>query len=56
MAFDPYSENRDTGGFILIDRITNDTVGAGMLQFALRRAQNVHWQALDIDARPRAPA
>ena len=47
--FDPYDENRDTGGFILIDRLTNDTVGAGLLHFALRRSQNVHWQALDVD-------
>jgi bifunctional enzyme CysN/CysC len=46
---DPYAENRDTGGFILIDRFTNATVGAGLLHFALPRAQNVHWQALDID-------
>ncbi len=38
IAFDPYAENRDTGGFILIDRLTNETVGAGMMQFALRRA------------------
>jgi bifunctional enzyme CysN/CysC len=49
IAFDSYQENRDTGGFILIDRITNDTVGAGMLRFALRRSQNLHLQALDID-------
>ena len=49
IAFDPYLENRDTGGFILIDRITNDTVGAGMLRFALRRSQNLHLQALDLD-------
>jgi bifunctional enzyme CysN/CysC len=49
IAFDSYMENRDTGGFILIDRITNDTVGAGMLRFALRRSQNLHLQALDID-------
>ena len=49
IAFDPYQVNRDTGGFILIDRITNDTVGAGMLHFALRRASNVQWQALDVD-------
>ena len=49
IAFDPYRENRETGGFILIDRITNDTVGAGMLHFALRRADNVHWQALEVD-------
>jgi bifunctional enzyme CysN/CysC len=49
LAFDPYTRNRDTGGFILIDRINNNTVGAGMLQAALRPAQNVHWQALDVD-------
>jgi bifunctional enzyme CysN/CysC len=49
LAFDPYSRNRDTGGFILIDRINNNTVGAGMLQAALRPAQNLHWQALDVD-------
>ena len=44
MAFDPYAVNRDTGGFILIDRLSNDTVGAGMLHFALRRAHNIHLQ------------
>ena len=49
IAFDPYRENRETGGFILIDRITNDTVGAGMLHFALRRADNVHWQPVEVD-------
>jgi len=54
LAFDPYEENRDTGGFILVDRISNDTVGAGMLHFALRRAQNVHWQALDVNKTARA--
>ena len=43
--FDPYADNRDIGGFILIDRLTNDTVGAGMLHFALRRSHNIHWQA-----------
>jgi bifunctional enzyme CysN/CysC len=37
------------GGFILIDRLTNNTVGAGLLHFALRRSQNVHWQALDVN-------
>jgi bifunctional enzyme CysN/CysC len=47
IAFDPYRENRDTGGFIVIDRTTNGTVGAGMIEFGLRRASNVHWQALD---------
>jgi bifunctional enzyme CysN/CysC len=54
IAFDPYKTNRDTGGFILIDRMTNDTVGAGMLHFALRRAKNVHWQALDVNKTARA--
>jgi bifunctional enzyme CysN/CysC len=49
IAFDPYAENRDMGGFIIIDRLTNGTVGAGLLHFALRRSQNVHWQALDVD-------
>jgi bifunctional enzyme CysN/CysC len=54
LVFDPYAENRDTGSFILIDRLTNDTVGAGMLQFALRRASNVHWQSLDVNKTVRA--
>ena len=54
IAFDPYDENRDTGGFILIDRLTNETVGAGMIDFALRRASNIHMQALDIDKAARA--
>jgi len=48
IAFDPYGENRDTGGFILIDRLTHNTVGAGMLQFALRRAHNIHIHALEV--------
>ncbi|HXD03699.1 MAG TPA: sulfate adenylyltransferase subunit CysN [Novosphingobium sp.] len=48
VVFEPYAENRTLGGFILIDKITNATVAAGMLNFSLRRAQNVHWQALDI--------
>ncbi|WP_269509270.1 sulfate adenylyltransferase subunit CysN [Burkholderia sp. IMCC1007] len=54
VAFDPYDRNRHTGGFIVIDRFTNDTVGAGMLHFALRRAHNVHWQAVDVDRSARA--
>jgi bifunctional enzyme CysN/CysC len=54
MAFDAYAENRDTGGFILIDRFTNATVAAGMIDFGLRRATNVHWQALDVDKARRA--
>jgi bifunctional enzyme CysN/CysC len=56
VAFDPYGQNHDTGGFILIDRITNGTVGAGMIRFALRRAQNIHWQALDVTKATRAAA
>ena len=48
VVFESYADNRALGGFILIDKITNATVAAGMLHFSLRRAQNVHWQALDI--------
>ena len=48
LVFEPFTEGADLGGFILIDRATNATVAAGMLHFALRRAQNVHWQAVDI--------
>jgi bifunctional enzyme CysN/CysC len=49
IAFDPYDDNREMGGFILVDRQTNDTVGLGLIDFALRRASNIHWQAIDID-------
>lgn len=56
VAFDPYRENQDTGGFILIDRMVNNTVGAGMLHFALRRSQNIHMQHVDIDKDARALA
>ena len=49
LVFQPYEQSRDLGGFILIDKISNATVAAGMLHFALRRSHNVHWQALDID-------
>jgi len=48
IAFDPYEQNRDTGGFILLDRLTNHTLATGMLRFALRRSHNIHWQAIDI--------
>ncbi len=48
IVFEPYTESRTLGGFILIDKISNATVAAGMLNFSLRRAQNVHWQALDV--------
>jgi bifunctional enzyme CysN/CysC len=54
IPFDAYSENRETGGFIFIDKLTNDTVGAGLIHFALRRSENVHWQALDVNKRARA--
>ncbi len=54
LPFDPYVENRDTGGFVLIDRLTNDTIGAGTLDFALWRADNVPWQELDVSKTGRA--
>ena len=54
LAFDAYRDNRDTGGFILIDRFSNATVGAGMIDFSLMRATNVHWQALDVNKDARA--
>ncbi|WP_042775341.1 sulfate adenylyltransferase subunit CysN [Sinorhizobium fredii] len=49
IAFDAYKDNRATGNFIVIDRVTNATVGAGMIDFPLRRADNVHWHALDVN-------
>ncbi len=49
IAFDPYESVRETGGFILIDRISNATIGAGMLRFALRRSHNIHMQHVDVD-------
>ncbi|MBB3855185.1 bifunctional enzyme CysN/CysC [Xanthomonas arboricola] len=54
IAFSPYARNRVLGGFILIDRQSNATVAAGTLEFALRRAGNVHWQHLDVDRAARA--
>ena len=54
VAFDPYTVNRTTGGFILIDRMTNSTAGAGMLHFALRRSHNIHMQAVDVNKASRA--
>ena len=56
IAFDPYEVNRTTGSFILIDPETNATAGVGMIKFALRRSQNIHWQALDVDKAQRAKA
>jgi bifunctional enzyme CysN/CysC len=54
VVFEDYARSRELGGFILIDRITNNTVAAGMLHFALRRSQNVHWQFVDINKSSRA--
>ncbi len=54
IPFEAYATNRDLGGFILIDRLSNRTVGAGMLHFALRRADNIHWQATDVHKAARA--
>ena len=54
IAFDPYTANRETGGFILIDRVSYETVAAGLLRFALRRSANVQWQAVDVDKGKRA--
>ena len=56
IAFDLYDDNRATGSFILIDRFTNATVAAGMIRFGLRRAGNLHWQALDVNKDARAAA
>ena len=54
IAFDPYEQNRDTGGFIIIDRATNATVGAGLIHFALHRSQTLQWQYIDVDKPSRA--
>lgn len=54
IAFDAYAENRDTGGFILIERLSNGTVGAGLLHFALRRSHNIHMQHVDVDKSARS--
>ena len=54
IAFEPYADDRALGAFILIDRQTNATVGAGTLEFALRRAGNIHWQHVDVDKQARA--
>ncbi|MCG6114919.1 MAG: sulfate adenylyltransferase subunit CysN [Mesorhizobium sp.] len=56
IVFDAYAENRATGAFVLVDRMTNRTVGAGTIEHALRRASNIHWQDLDIDRAARAAA
>jgi bifunctional enzyme CysN/CysC len=54
IPFDPYTDSRDTGGMVLIDRMTNATLGAALINFSLRRAQNVHWQAIDVTADARS--
>ncbi|MBI2713849.1 MAG: sulfate adenylyltransferase subunit CysN [Rhizobiales bacterium] len=54
VAFDPYADNRDTGAFILIDRYSNETVAAGMIDFALRRATNIHHQNLTVSKAERS--
>jgi bifunctional enzyme CysN/CysC len=56
LTFEPYAISRALGGFILIDKLSYDTVGAGMIEFALRRASNIHWQSLEVDKRARALA
>ncbi len=54
IAFAPYAGNRQLGSFIVIDRFSNNTVGMGLIRFALRRAANIHWQAVDVDKASRA--
>ena len=54
IAFDAYADNRTTGGFILIDRMTNRTVALGFVEYALRRASNIHWQAMDVNEEARS--
>jgi bifunctional enzyme CysN/CysC len=54
LVFAPYDENRELGGFILVDRVTNDTVGAGLIRYALRRSHNIHAQALEVTREARA--
>ncbi len=54
VPFAAYADNRDLGGFIIIDRFTNNTVGLGLINFALRRASNIHWQALDVNKQTRS--
>ncbi|RDL44031.1 adenylyl-sulfate kinase [Marinomonas piezotolerans] len=56
IAYDAYKANQDTGGFILIDRMSNNTIAAGMIHFALRRSQNIHMQHVDVDKLARAQA
>jgi len=54
IAFDPYEKDPVMGGFIIIDRMTNNTVGMGLIDFALRRSDNIHWQSMDVTKESRA--
>ncbi|MDA7555137.1 sulfate adenylyltransferase subunit CysN [Euryarchaeota archaeon] len=54
IAFDSYDKNRTMGGFIVIDRLSNNTVGMGLIDFALRRSENIHWQKMDVSQESRA--
>ncbi|MEQ8436374.1 MAG: sulfate adenylyltransferase subunit CysN [Ilumatobacter fluminis] len=54
IPFDPYADNREMGGFVIIDKLTQNTVGAGLLHFALRRSHNIHWQEVKVDKDARA--
>ncbi|WP_255505454.1 adenylyl-sulfate kinase [Alkalisalibacterium limincola] len=54
VVFEPYAQCRELGGFVLVDRQTNATVAAGVIDFALRRATNIHWQSMDVDKAARA--
>ena len=54
IAFEPYAENREAGSFILIDRISHQTIGLGLIDFALRRSSNIHWQSLEVSRSARA--
>ena len=54
LVFEPYAQNPTLGGFVLIDKLSCETVGAGMIEFALRRASNIHWQAITVNQAARA--
>ena len=54
IAYDSYGDNQTLGGFIVVDRLTNNTVGMGLIDFALRRSENIHWQKMDVSKESRA--
>jgi bifunctional enzyme CysN/CysC len=54
IAFDSYDDNQTMGGFIIVDRLSNNTVGMGLIDFALRRSENIHWQKMDVSQDSRA--